>query len=89
MKVFGKFFGKINDGNFVQICQSVCIGYVEDFWELFVKFKSFKKVSSQIFSDYLNEPETTLYKLLEQEELVKAMEKNWQIYCVFQNRRLG
>lgn len=75
MKVFGKFFGKINDGNFVQICQSVCIGYVEDFWELFVKFKSFKKVSSQIFSDYLNEPETTLYKLLEQEELVKAYGK--------------
>lgn len=75
MKVFGKFFGKINDENFRQICQSVCIGYVEDFWELFVKFKSFKKVSGQIFSAYLNEPETTLYKLLEQEELVKAYGK--------------
>lgn len=75
MKILGKFFGKINDENFRQICQSVCIGYVEDFWELFVKFKSFKKVSGQIFSAYLNEPETTLYRLLEQEELVRAYGK--------------
>lgn len=71
MKVFGRFFGQINDTNFKQICQSVCIGYVEDYWILFVKFKAFKNVSSQIFADYLSEPETTLYMLLQQEELVK------------------
>lgn len=71
MKVFGRFFGQINDINFKQICQSVCIGYVEDFWKLFVKFKAFKNVSSQMFADYLSEPETTLYMLLQQEELVK------------------
>ncbi len=71
MKVFGKFFGQINDTNFKQICQSVCIGYVEDFWKLFVKFKAFKNVSGQMFADYLSEPETTLYMLLQQEELVK------------------
>lgn len=74
-KILGKFFGQINDENFRQICQSVCIGYVENFWELFVKFKSFKKVSGQIFAAYLNEPETTLYTLLQQEELVKAYGK--------------
>lgn len=75
MKIFGKFFGQINDENFRQICQSVCIGYVEDFWILFVKFKAFKKVSGQIFAAYLNEPETTLYMLLQQEELVKTYGK--------------
>ncbi len=75
MKVFGKFFGQINDGNFEHICQSVCIGYVEDYWKLFVQFESFKNVSGQVFAAYLNEPGTTLYKLLQQKELVKAYGK--------------
>ena len=75
MKVFGKFFGQIDDTNFKQICQSVCIGYVEDYWKLFVKFKAFKNVSGQMLADYLSEPETTLYMLLQQEELVKFYDK--------------
>ncbi|RKI22064.1 hypothetical protein D7V82_19710 [bacterium 1xD8-6] len=28
-KVIGKFFGKISDGNFFQLCQSVCIEYIK------------------------------------------------------------
>ena len=75
MKVFGKFFGQINDENFNHICKSVCIGYVEDFWKLFVQFETFKNVSGQVFAAYLNEPGTTLYKLLQQKELVKAYGK--------------
>lgn len=71
MKIFGSFFGQINDTNFKQICQSVCVEYIEDFWKLFVKFKTFKNVSGPMFADYLSEPETTLYMLLQQEELVK------------------
>lgn len=70
-KILGKFFGQIDDDNFRQICKSVCIGYVEDFWKLFVQFGTFKNVSGQVFATYLNEPETTLYKLLQQKELVK------------------
>lgn len=69
-KVVGRFFGKIRDENFSQLCQSVCIEYIEDFWRLFVRFKTYKKVSSKTFSAYLNEPETTLWVLLKQDELV-------------------
>ena len=76
-KIFGKFFGKMSDENFKQICQSICIGYVEDFWKLFVQFGTFKKVSGKAFASYLNEPETTLYKLLQQKELVKAYDKEF------------
>lgn len=75
MKVVGRFFGQINDKNFKRICQSVCIEYVDDFWELFVKFKAFENVSGQMFATYINEPETTLYILLQREELVKAYGK--------------
>ncbi|MCI9297821.1 MAG: hypothetical protein HFI10_10310 [Lachnospiraceae bacterium] len=76
-RIFGKFFGKMSDENFKQICQSICIGYVEDFWKLFVQFGTFKKVSGKAFASYLNEPETTLYKLLQQKELVKAYDKEF------------
>ena len=69
-KVVGRFFGKIKDENFSQLCQSVCVEYIEDFWRLFVRFKTYKKVSSKTFSAYLNEPETTLWVLLKQNELV-------------------
>ena len=69
-KVVGRFFGKIKDENFSQLCQSVCIEYIEDFWKLFVRFKTYKKVSSKTFTAYLNEPETTLWVLLKQDELV-------------------
>lgn len=74
-KVFGKFFGQINDENFEYICRSVCIGYVEDYWKLFVQFGAFKNVSGQAFAVYLNKPETTLYKLLQHKELVRAYGK--------------
>lgn len=71
MKVLGIFFGQINDMNFTHICQSVCAEYVEDFWKLFVKYKTFNNISGQIFFSYLCEPKTTLLILLQQEELVK------------------
>ncbi len=48
MKAFGRFLGQINDTNYNQICQFVCIGYLENFWKLFVKFKIYKNVSGQI-----------------------------------------
>ena len=70
-KILGKFFGQINDDNFQQISSSVCIGYVEDFWKLFVKYKVFQKVSGATFAIYIKDPETTLWVLLQQEELVK------------------
>lgn len=71
VRVVRKFFVKINDGNFSQLSQSVCIEYIEDYWKLFVKFKTFTKVSGQTFTAYLNNPETTLWVLLQQGELVK------------------
>lgn len=60
-KVLGKFFGQINDGNFLKISSSVCIEYVEDYWKLFVKYKVYQKVSGAIFATYINDPETTLW----------------------------
>lgn len=70
-RVFGKFFGKISNDNFQKITYSVCMDYIEDYWALFTEFKAFKRVSGEIFAEYINNPETTLWILLQHEELVK------------------
>lgn len=70
-KTLGKFFGRINDDNFVRTCKSVCVGYVEDYWNLIVRFRIFKKVSGKVFVDYINESDTVLWFLLQHEDLVK------------------
>ncbi len=70
-KVFGKFFAKINNDNFQEISQAVCIGYVEDYWKVFVELKVFKRISAETFITYLNSPGTTLWILLQRKELVK------------------
>lgn len=40
-----------------------------------MQFGAFKDVSGQVFAVYLNKPETTLYKLLQHKELVRAYGK--------------
>lgn len=76
-RILANFFGQINDENFQQICWSVCIGYIEDYWKLFVRFKVFKRISKQKFTDYLNNSKTALWILLQQKELVKYYGKEF------------
>ena len=69
--ILGRFFGKIDDLSFIETQSNVCISYLDDYWKLFVKFKVYKKISSETMKTFLNQPETTLYKLLEHKELVE------------------
>ena len=74
-RIIGKFLRTINDDNFQEITRSVCIEYIEDYWKLFAEFKVFERVSGEVFAMYINDPETTLWILLQQEELVKHYDK--------------
>lgn len=76
-KALGRFFGKINDESFKQITKSVSIKYIEDYWSLFVKFKVFKRISSKVFAEYLNDPSATLWVLLHQKDLVKHYDEEF------------
>lgn len=69
-KIIGKFFSKINDENFIEQNQSVAYPYLDDFWTLFVRYKMYKRISPEVILNYLQLPDTTLYKLLEHEKLV-------------------
>lgn len=68
--VIGKFFSQINDSNFTEIVSTVSVLYMDDFWQLFVQFNMFNKISPNVFETYLQSPNTTLYKILEHKKLV-------------------
>ena len=74
--ILGRFFGKIDDLSFIETQSNVCISYLDDYWKLFVKFKVYKKISSETMKTFLNQPETALYKLLEHKELVDEITKD-------------
>ena len=71
MSIVGRFFTKINDENFLGTISSVSVLYMDDFWALFVQFKVFERISSNVFEKYLQLPDTTLCKILEQPKLVR------------------
>lgn len=66
----GMFFSQISDTNFLEIVSAVSVLYMDDFWTLFVRFKVYKRISSELFRTYLRLPDTTLYKILEHKSLV-------------------
>jgi|LSQX01.2.fsa_nt_gb hypothetical protein len=70
MQTIAQFFAGVDDYNFIKQEKTVTAGYYDDFWRLFVKFKVYSRISENVFSDYLHDPFTTLYKLLEYKELV-------------------
>lgn len=71
MKVIERFYSQINESNFLEICNTICIGYIQDHWGLFTKFKVYERISGEIFEKYLYEPDTALWVLLKEKKLVK------------------
>lgn len=66
-----KWFSGITDTNFIQIVENAYIEYFDDFLNLFDKFKTYDRISGKQFSEFLNLPDTTLYKILEYPDIVK------------------
>ena len=68
--IIGRFFSKINDYNFVELYEQVSISYLDDFWTLFVQYKAYKRVSKDVFFQFLIRPDITLDRILSHKELV-------------------
>lgn len=83
--VLGKFLSKIDNGNFYDYEQKVAIGYFDDFWELFVRFKVYNRITSDIFLDYLQKTQTGLRTILKHKELVAYYDE--QIAAVLRESR--
>lgn len=70
--IIAKFFSRICDENFIELIQDVAVGYLDNFWTLFSRFKVYQRITPDEFAKYLKLPDTTLYKVLEHKDIVKA-----------------
>ena len=62
--VVARYFRGISDTSFLKQYHVVSVIYIDDFWELFDKFKVYENVSSGTFKTLINDPETTLYNIV-------------------------
>lgn len=70
MKLCAKFFAEINNDNFMEIEESVCIAYLEDFWMLIEKFKVYERIDKDTFKRFLEESNPTLWVILKHKRIV-------------------
>ncbi len=69
MKLCAKFFSQINDDNFIQIEEEICVSYLEDFWMLIEKFKVYERINKETFKRFL-EKNPTLWVILKRKHIV-------------------
>ncbi len=70
MKLCAKFFAKINNDSFMEIEESVCISYLEDFWMLIEKFKVYERIDKDTFKRFMEESNPTLWVILKHKRIV-------------------
>lgn len=70
--VIGKFFEQIDDSTFIENYKKITLEYIDDFWELFEKYKCYKNVSPGIFEEFLSLTDTPLYMILSHKVIVQA-----------------
>ena len=70
MKLCAKFFAEINNDSFMEIEESVCISYLEDFWMLIEKFKVYERIDKDTFRRFLEESNPTLWVILKRKRIV-------------------
>ena len=71
MPIVAKFFKSISDDYFLKIYDEVAIGYVDEFWLLFDKFKVYEQVNEEKFAECINNPNTTIHYILKQKRIVE------------------
>ncbi len=73
-QTIGRYFAGINNNNFTDVYDAVCMLYKDDFWAVFVNYKTYLRISGEVFFNFLNRPETTLGHMLCRKDLVKRFD---------------
>lgn len=71
MPVIARYFKGISDKSLLKQYYDVSMMYIDDFWELFDKFKVYENVSNDTFKEVINDPETVLYIILKYKGIVR------------------
>lgn len=75
-----KIFSKINDDSFIEIEESVCILYLEDFWTLVEKFKVYERISKDTFKRFMEESNPTLWVILKHKRIVDFLVESYRMF---------
>ena len=73
-EIIAKYFMNITDDNILTIYFEVCRNYIDDFWTLIEKFKSYERISIDTFREILYNPETSLFYILKHKKIVKCFD---------------
>ena len=71
-KILGQYFSTINDGNILELRQTVVWNGIEDFWQLIDDYKVYQRLSSEALNRLLNTYDTDLWDILKHKSLVLA-----------------
>jgi hypothetical protein len=71
MQLIARFFKAISDDRLIDYYHRICDDYLDDFWTLFDKFRVYDNISDSVFMRLLNEPGTTLYRILKHKDIVR------------------
>lgn len=69
-KIISVFFSTIRNDNFLKIIESVDGEYIDDFWFLIGRLKTYENISECIFIKAIEQPGFYLYPLLKQKRIV-------------------
>ena len=70
--VVARFFKTLNDENLESYYSSVCVHYIEGFWDLFEKFSCFNSVSKETMQKFLMRDDVALYIIIEHAKITDA-----------------
>lgn len=69
-RIIAIFFSNINDDNFLKVLEEVDYNYIDDFWSIFSKFKTYKHISIESFQAALEYSNVHLNALLKNKNIV-------------------
>lgn len=70
--VMARFFKTLTDDNLESYFFSVCVHYIDSFWELFEKFSCFKSVSKEAMKKFLMRDDIALCIIIEHAKITDA-----------------
>ena len=76
------FIQKIHDQTFVEMYNELDFDYQKDFWMLVGKYGTYKKITKEIFKNFLKDEKPLLYSLLSCKKVVEYFEEEIRSYLI-------
>ncbi len=85
-QAIGRFVASFNYSRFISIYMSVCVIYIDSFWDMFEHYKMYKKIPQSIFKELLYSDKSVLKFILLHKKIVNAFDTLISKYMIDNNR---